>query len=312
MAPRITRRQFIAGTLAAGAALRSPAVLADPGRKLKSLTQQVEIGKTGVKVSYLGLGTGTVGVKHSSNQTRLGTVKFARMVRHALDLGVNYFDVADIYGSHQYLRAALKGVPRESYVVESKIWFRTSQDAQADLDRFLVELNTDYIDILFLHCVVDPNWATDLRAMEDVLEAAKRKKLIRAHGISIHNLDVLKGVADNPWVDTVLARINPAGVNMDGKPEDVVPVFRKLHAAGKGVTGMKILGEGKIADRREESLKYVLGLDCVDAIVIGFESPEQIDDIISMGNRTLAATQDGGDRPANPLPVARMDRSIDL
>ena len=288
MTPKITRRQFIAGTLATGAALYSPALLADSGPKLKSLTQRVEIGKTGVKASYLGLGTGTFGTNRESNQTRMGTVKFAQMVRHALDCGVNYFDVADHYGSHQYLRASLKGVPRESYVIESKIWFRTSKDAQADLDRFLTELNTDYIDIVYLHCVTDTKWAADLRAMEDVLEAAKCKKVIRAHGISIHGLNVLKGAADNPWVDNVLARINPAGVNMDGKPEEVVPALGKLHAAGKGVTGIKILGEGKIADRREESLKYVLGLDCVDAIVIGFESPAQIDEIISMGNRALA------------------------
>lgn len=289
MTPKITRRQFIAGTLATGAALYSPALLADSGRGLKSMTQKVEIGRTGIKVSYLGLGTGTVGWNKESNQTRLGTVKFAVMVRHALDAGVNYFDCADIYGSQPYLRAALKGMPRESYVIESKIWFRTCKDAQADLDRFLKELNTDYIDILYLHCVTDPKWATDLRPMQDVLEAAKQKKIIRAHGITIHDLNVLKAAADNPWVDNVLARINPTGVKMDAKPEEVVPALQKLHAAGKGVTGIKILGEGKIADRREESLKYVLGLDCVDAIVIGFESPAQIDEIIAMGDKALAA-----------------------
>jgi len=289
MSSRITRRQFLAGSLAAGAALcASPSLAGKAGRELKSMTQQVEIGRTGIKVSYLGIGTGTVGWNKESNQTRLGTVKFARMIRRALDCGVNYFDVADIYGSHQYLRASLKGVPRESYVIESKIWFRTSKDAQADLDRFLVELNTDYIDIVYLHCVTDTKWATDLRPMEDALEAAKQKKIIRAHGISIHDLGVLKAASENPWVDNVLARINPTGIKMDAKPEEVVPALQRIHAAGKGVTGIKILGEGQIADRREESLRYVLGLDCVDAVVIGFETPAQIDEIIGMGNQALA------------------------
>lgn len=287
MTCKITRREFIAGTLATGAALYSPALLADPGRRLKSMTQQVELGNTGIKASYLGLGTGTVGWNKQSNQTRLGTVKFAVMIRRALEMGVNYFDCADIYGSHQYLRAALKGVPRESYVIETKIWFHTAKDAQADLDRFLKELNTDYIDIIYLHCVSDPKWTTDLRPMQDVLEAAKQRKIIRAHGISIHDLNVLKAAADNPWVDNVLARINPFGVKMDGKPEEVVPALQRLHAAGKGVTGMKILGEGKIADKREESLRYVLGLDCVDAVVIGFESSDQIAEIVRMGNKAL-------------------------
>lgn len=288
MTPKITRRQFITGTLATGAALYSPALLADSGRKLKSMTDRVEIGSTGIKVSYLGFGTGTHGWNKVSNQTKLGTVKFARMINHAYDQGVNYFDCADIYGTHQYLRASLKRIPRENYVLESKIWFRNTEGAQKDLDRFLRELNTDYIDIVYIHCVTDPTWFTDLREIEDVLEAAKQKKIIRAHGISIHGLDVLKGASANPWVDTVLARINPTGVMMDAPPSEVVPALKKLHEAGKGVTGIKILGEGKIVDKREESLRFVLGLDCVNAIVIGFESPDQVDEIIRMGNKALS------------------------
>lgn len=288
MTPKITRRQFLAGTLATGAALYSPNLMADSGRKIKSLTDRMDFGRTGIKASYLGFGTGTKGYNKVSNQTKLGTVKFARMIRHAYDQGVNYFDCADIYGTHQYLRASLKGIPREDYVIESKIWYRTCKDAQADLDRFRQELNTDYIDIVFIHCVTEPTWNTDLREIEDVMEAAKQKGIIRAHGISIHDLGVMKSAVENPWVDICLCRINPFGTAMDAPPEEVVPVLKKLHDAGKAVTGIKILGEGKIADKREESLKYVLGMDCVNAVVIGFESPEQVDDILAMGNRALA------------------------
>ncbi len=289
MSPKLTRRQFIAGAVAAGAAMRSGEILGAGERKLKSLTDRVEIGKTGIKASYLGIGTGTVGNGGASNQTRLGPVKFARLINHAYDQGINYFDCADTYGSHNYVRRSLARIPREKYVLETKMWFRTDKDAKAQLERFLKELNTDYLDIVFLHCVSDSTWAADLRPMMDVLEEAKQKKIIRARGISIHSLDVLKGVAENRWADTVLARINPAGVAMDGKPEEVVPVLNKIHAAGKGIAGMKILGEGRIADRREESLKYVTGLDCVDAIVIGFESIAQIDEILAMGSKALAA-----------------------
>ena len=289
MSPKITRRQFIAGAIAAGAAMRSGEMMAAAPAKLKSLSDRVEIGKTGIKVSYLGIGTGTVGNGGQSNQTRLGPVKFARMINHAYDQGINYFDCADTYGSHNYLRRSLARIPREKYVLQTKMWFRTDRDALAQLERFVKELNTGYLDIVLLHCVSNTNWAADLRPMMDVLEEAKQKKIIRAHGLSIHSLDVLKGVAENAWADHVFARINPVGTAMDGKPEEVVPVLRKIHAAGKGITGMKILGEGRIADRREESLKYVLGLDCVDAIVIGFESIAQIDEILAMGSRALAA-----------------------
>ena len=288
MSPKLTRRQFIAGSLAAGAALSAGDLSAASVPKIKSLTDRVKLGRTGIEVSYLGFGTGTVGWNKQSNQTRLGTVEFARMIRHAFDQGVNYFDCADIYGSHPYIRASLKGIPRDRYVLESKVWFRTSKDAQAALDRFLQELNTDYIDVLLLHCIDDTNWQADLGQMMDVLEEAKQKKRIRAHGISLHSLDVMKQAAEDPWVDFALCRINPLGVKMDAPTDQVVPVLKRLHEAGKGVTGIKILGEGKIADQREQSLRYVLGLDCVDAVVIGFESKAQVDDILSLGRKALS------------------------
>lgn len=289
MTPKLTRRQFIAGSIAAGAALSASRLAGASGPRIKSLADRVELGRTGIKVSYLGVGTGTVGYNKQSNQTRLGTVEFARMIRHAFDRGINYFDCADIYGTHPYLRASLKGIPREEYVIETKIWFRTSKDADETIDRFLRELNTDYIDILHLHCVQDTRWQTQLRPMMDALEAAKQKKRIRAHGISIHSLDVMKQAAEDPWVDCAFCRINPVGEKMDAKPEEVVPVLTKLHNAGKGITGMKILGEGAIADQREKSVRYVLGLECVDAIVIGFESKGQVDDIMRIGAEALSA-----------------------
>jgi aryl-alcohol dehydrogenase-like predicted oxidoreductase len=259
--------------------------------QLHDKVRPARLGGTGIEVSRLGFGTGTKGWDKRSNQTKLGTVKFACLIRHALDQGINFFDVADIYGTHSYLRASLKGISRDKYVIESKIWYRTSKGAQKDLERFLQELRTDYIDVLLIHCVTEPTWATDLREMMDFLESAKQKKLIRAHGISVHSLDVLKGAAENPWVDTVLARVNPFGAKMDGPASEVVPVLRSLHDAGKGVMGIKILGEGTIADKREESLRFVLGLDCVDAIVIGFESQDQVDDILKIGGRILEGRQ---------------------
>lgn len=287
MRAKLTRREFLAGTLAAGAALYSPELLAGSERRIKTLTDRVKLGGTGIEVSYLGLGTGTKGWDKRSNQTKLGTVEFARMINHAYHAGVNYFDVADLYGTHPYLRAALKRIPRENYVIETKMWYRSGEDPKKALDRFLRELGTEYIDILAIHCVSEKTWATDLRGMMDVLEEAKQRKTIRAHGISIHSLDVMRSVVETPWVDIALCRINHAGAKMDASPSEVVPVLRKLHDAGKAVTGMKILGEGTIVGERETSLRYVLGLDCVDAIVIGFESRDEIDDILAEGKRTL-------------------------
>jgi len=84
-----------------------------------------------------------------------------------------------------------------------------------------------------------------------------------------------------PWVDSVHTRFNPYGMSMDGPPEKVTPVLKKLHDAGKGVVGMKIIGEGRLRnddEKKDHSARFVLGLGCVDVLNIGFEKTEEIDD----------------------------------
>jgi len=140
---------------------------------------------------------------------------------------------------------------------------------------------TDYLDLVLLHCVSSPKWPEELRERMDSLARLKTKGVIRAHGVSCHSLAALEAAAAEPWVDSVHVRINPYGMSMDDKPEKVVPVLKKLHAAGKGVVGMKIIGEGRLgndAEKRDESARFVLGLGCVDVLNIGFEKVEEIDD----------------------------------
>ena len=113
----------------------------------------VTLGKTGIQVSLVGMGTGSIGSGQASNQTRLGVKEFTRVVRHALDHGVRFFDVADQYGSHVYLREALKGVPRDQYVIQTKTHATNLADARSHLERYRLELGVDYIDIVLLHCM---------------------------------------------------------------------------------------------------------------------------------------------------------------
>lgn len=285
---QLSRRDFLGqsavalGALAAGSQ-QAPA--ADPPRKLKSATDRVVLGRTGIETSLIGMGTGSVGVKRSSNQVRLGQEKFIRLVRHAYDRGITYFDVADQYGSHIFLREALKGLPREKLYIQTKTRATNAEVARADIDRFREELGLDYIDTLLMHCMTTKNWPTDFRPVMDVLLDAKARKWVRAVGVSCHGMDPLRAAVGCDWVEVDLARINPVGVKarMDGPPEEVVPCLRAMHQQGKGVLGMKILGEGtfKTPEQQLESLRFVLGLGCVDAFVIGFESPDQIDQIVS-------------------------------
>lgn len=286
------RRQFLRSTAGATLALGSvgsaqAAKGKQAGAKGRKPTDLVPIGKTGLTMSRLGMGTGTRGWNRRSRQTDLGFAGLVRLIRHAYDSGIRFFDMADLYGSHVYMREALRSIPRDKITLQTKIWWRWGETPKTVVDRFRHELATDYIDIVLLHCVNKPDWEKDLTEHMDMLSELKAKKQVRAIGTSCHSISALEATAKSSWAQTVLARINPKGVKMDGPPEKVVPALEQLGKAGKGVVGMKIYGEGKIVDAREESLRYVLGLGCVDGFVIGFESPGQIDDTIKIMERVL-------------------------
>lgn len=251
--------------------------------------ETVPLGKSNLKLGRVCMGTGMKGGGRASNHTRMGKENFEALLKGAYDRGVRVFDMADLYGTHPYLLPALKGIPRDDYAIISKIWFRPGgipeperPDADVVIERFLKELGTDHIDLLLLHCVESSNWPTDLSKQMEILAKYKKKGAVRAHGVSCHTVEALEAAAAEPWVDSVHARINPYGMSMDKGSERVPGVLKKLHDAGKGVVGMKIIGEGKLRndpDKRDESLRYVLGLGCVDILNVGFETLEQVDDL---------------------------------
>ena len=295
MTPHANRRDFLAQATVATTALT--AASATPARAAranlpKGPTDKVTLGKTGVQVSLVGMGTGSHGSGQASNQTRLGVKEFTRVVRHALDRGIGFFDVADQYGSHVYLREALKGVSRDKYVLQTKTHATKFADARSHLERYRMELGVDHIDIVLLHCMTKEGWPAENRGSMDYLREAKQQGIIRAHGTSCHGMDPLRTAAKDPFVEVDLARINPEGLSMDNprNPDEVASQLEEMHAAGKGVIGMKILGEGKMKEpeRRDASLRYVLGLGTVDAFIIGFESPDQIDDLLARTADALA------------------------
>lgn len=285
------RREFLARSIAGmGGLLLGSGCLDTARRKPATFDpyERVPLGKTKIKVSRVGFGTGMRGGNRQSNQTRLGEKKFEALLRASYERGVRLFDLADLYGTHPYVARALRKMPRKDYVISSKIWWRGGgipekerPDADIVVNRFLKELNTDYIDIILLHCVARPNWPDELGEQMNILEKLKKKGIVRAHGVSCHSLPALQAAADEPWVDSVNVRINAYGKNMDGPVAKVEPVVRKLHKAGKGVIGMKLIGEGAFRnsdEKRDNSVRYVLTLGCVDAMVVGFEKVEEIDD----------------------------------
>jgi aryl-alcohol dehydrogenase-like predicted oxidoreductase len=250
---------------------------------------KVTLGKTGIKATFLGMGTGFSGYNRSSNITRAGVAE--SLIRQAYEKGIRFFDCADSYGTHPFTNAALKGIPRENYTLSSKMWVTSGgipeperPDSEIVVDRFRKELNTDYLDIVQMHCMTVSDWTDQQKRFMDGLENCKAKGIIRAHGVSVHTFQALEAAAASPWVDVIHVRINPFGTSMDSKdPAQIVPVIEKMHKAGKGIIGMKLIGNGSFrndSDKIDQSLKYVLDLGTVDMIIVGFEKPEQIDDYI--------------------------------
>lgn len=282
-----TRREFLRDTAAISAgAWLAPRTLAARLASLPALAQKfsaadtIALGQTGIKTSRLAMGTGTVGVGHHSHQTALGVDGLSRLLLNGYDNGLRFFDAADSYGSHPHVSEALKHVDRSKVTVLTKSWARDAEGMRADLDRFRRELNVEHIDVMLMHCLTEPDWTTRYRGAMDVLEEAKQKGVIRAHGCSCHTIEALRAAAKSPWVEVDLVRINPIGAEMDASPDTVIGVIREMRAAGKGIVGMKILGQGALRNRQDEALKFALGLGLLDAFTIGAESLVEQNDLM--------------------------------
>jgi predicted aldo/keto reductase-like oxidoreductase len=243
------------------------------------------LGPDKIRLSRLATGLGTIG---GSVQRQLGLDGVADHLHAAYDQGITFWDTADSYRTHPHVKQALTRVPREKVAIMTKTSARTAEQMKAALDRYRQELGTDYIDILLLHALTNPAWPEERAGAMEVLSEAKQKGIVRTLGCSCHSVAALETAANTPWVSVVLARINPAGAKMDDQPSVVVPVLRKIKAAGKGLIGMKILGEGDLRNRVDECLRYVLSLDCVDCFTIGAANREELADLV---RRIPAASQ---------------------
>jgi predicted aldo/keto reductase-like oxidoreductase len=299
----VSRRQFIQTSTLAGAALLSPWSLAGSRAAAapttaRSAVDQVALGNTGLKLSRLGFGTGS---NNGHEQTALGKDGFINLIHYAYDQGVTYFDCAQTYATFGWIGDAIKGLPREKLFIQSKVPGKPA-DILAAIDHHRKVFNTDYVDSLLIHCMVKNQWTDDWKRIMDGFNEAKDRKWILAKGVSCHSLPALRTAAAADWTEVHLVRVNPQGKRMDGEAEEVwnndnpthavEPVMNEIkamHAKGRGVIGMKIIGNGQFvnAEDREESIRFAMACRDIDAIVVGFTSREQIDEAIGRMNRAL-------------------------
>ena len=260
--------------------LPKDSVLSAPLPRKFAAGEEVVLGQTGIKTSLLAMGTGTRAKDQHSNQTELGVAGLSALLLNGYEKGLRFFDTADTYGSHAHLAQALRQLPRQDVTVLTKTFSRDQAGARADLDRFRRELGTDYLDICLMHCVTEKDWTTRYRGVMDVLSEAKERGIIRAHGCSCHGIEALRAAARSPWVEIALVRLNPIGSHMDARPKVVIDVIREMRAQGKGIVGMKILGQGDLRGRENAALHFALSTNVLDAFTIGAETIAEQEDLI--------------------------------
>ena len=299
----LNRRQFIRNSaVLAGAALLPswalPGVRAAAAQAAKrTAVDQVTLGKTGIKLSRLGFGTGS---DNGHIQTALGKDDFNKLIHYAYDQGITCFDTSQTYATFTWIGDAIKGLPREKLFIQSKIHGKP-EDALAVIDHHRKTFNTDYIDSMLVHCMTRDAWTDEWKRVMDAFNEAKEKKWIRAKGVSCHSLPALRAATASDWTEVHLVRVNPQGSYTDGEVadwngsihHDISPVMQEIkttHAKGRGVIGMKIIGNGRFTDPadREKSIRFAMACKEIDAVVIGFKSRSEIDEAIERINRALA------------------------
>ncbi len=293
-----SRRHFIQrASLAASALMLAPAaVTRGQAATKKTAVDQVMLGKTGIQSSRLGMGTGSNG---GNVQHALGQESFNRLVHYAYDQGITYFDCAQNYKTFDWVAGAIKGLPREKLFIQSKVPGKPDQ-VLAAIDNHRKVFNTDYVDSMLIHCMVKDGWTDEWNRIMDAFDEAKEKKWIRAKGVSCHTLPALRNATASPWTEVHLVRVNPQCSHIDGMDPawdksgtDLAPVLteiKSMHAKGRGIIGMKIIGNGdfKNPEDREKSIRFAMSRPELDAVVIGFKNTAEIDEAIKRMNAALA------------------------
>jgi len=289
-----SRREFLRTGLAAGALVVSGSLPLFAERQ--GATDWVTLGKSGVKVTRLAFGTGSFS---GQVQRDLGQDGLTRLVRYAYDRGIRFFETAESYTDmHRMLGVALKGIPRDSYRIMSKVTTRGGVNPQEKIDELRKLANTEYFDIMLLHWQHSATWPTDSSRWEDGILEAQSKKAVVSHGASVHGLPALRKVPGNRWLDIAMIRVNHKGVRMDaedyntdglGNVSEVVTHVRQVRKEGMGVVSMKLVGEGTFnRDDRKAAMKFTFKNAGVDCVTVGYKNTGEIDEAIDNLNLALA------------------------
>src|SRR3982074_282017 len=289
-----SRRDFLKTGLAAGVLAGTGSLPLRAARG--TATDWVTLGKSGVKVTRLAFGTGTFSGR---TQRELGQDEFTRLVRYAYDRGIRFFETAESYGEmHKVLGIALKGIPRDSYRLMSKVTTREGVNPQEKIDELRKLANTEYFDVMLLHWQHTSTWPTDTSRWQEGILEAESKKAVVSHGASVHGLPALRQIPGNKWLDVAMIRMNHKGTRMDaedyntdglGNVTEVVTHVKQVRKEGMGVVSMKLVGEGAFnREDRKAAMRFAFKSADVDCVTVGYKNTAEIDEAIENLNLALA------------------------
>lgn len=237
-----------------------------------------KLGHTDLEVSKLCFGGLIIGPL----QSNLSVDEGADVILKAFELGVNFIDTAELYGTYPHIREAVKKAANNSSisrkpVIATKCYAYTTEGARESVEKARKELDLDVIDIFMMH---EQESRLTLRGHRDALEYylwAKQKGIIRAVGVSTHNIEVVEACAEMPEIDVIHPLVNKKGLGIgDGSIEQMLNAVKKAYECGKGIYSMKPLGGGNLISSYNESLKFVLDIPYIHSIALGMQSPEEV------------------------------------
>jgi aryl-alcohol dehydrogenase-like predicted oxidoreductase len=290
-----SRRHFLKTGLAAAALVSAEGFSLTPASA--TATDWVTLGRSGVKVTRLALGTGTMGGRV---QQELGQEQFTRLVRHAYDRGIRFFETAESYGDMpRMLGVALAGLPRDSYRLMTKVSTHNGVDPLQKIDELRKLSRTDYFDVLLMHWQHTPTWPTDNARWQDGIAEAQSRHIVVGRGASVHGLPALRRFPGNKWLEIAMIRVNHKGTRMDaedyqasehGNVPEVVEHVQQVRQDGMGVISMKLIGEGTFTTRadRQAAMRFAFRNAGVDCVTVGYKNTAEIDEAIENVNLALA------------------------
>ncbi|MCX7745437.1 MAG: aldo/keto reductase [Clostridia bacterium] len=234
--------------------------------------EYIKLGNTGIEVSKLCFGGLIIGPL----QANLAPLEGAKVILKALELGVNFIDTAELYGTYAHIREAIK-IAETKPVIASKTYAYTREGARESLEKARREMDIDVVDIFLLHeqesrLTLKGHW----EAAEYFMEA-KQKGIIKAFGVSTHNIEVVHACNELPEVEIIHPIVNKAGIGIgDGSIEEMLDAVKGAYNGGKGIYSMKPLGGGNLLKSYHESMEFVLGLPFIHSIALGMQSIEEV------------------------------------